>query len=85
MIISNICDWLCRQERWFDKVNIVLVGKYTSLQDSYMSVIKALEHAAMRCQRKLVLEVSSISQNRLVKQADTMSVSIVGGSLSPRA
>ena len=47
-----------RQERWFDKVNIVLVGKYTSLQDSYMSVVKALEHAAMRCQRKLVLEVS---------------------------
>lgn len=45
-----------RQERWFDTVNIVLVGKYTALQDSYMSVIKSLEHAAMRCQRKLVLE-----------------------------
>ena len=44
------------QERWFDVVNIVLVGKYTALQDSYMSVIKSLEHAAMRCQRKLVLE-----------------------------
>lgn len=49
-----------RQERWFDTVNIVLVGKYTSLEDSYMSVIKSLEHAAMRCQRKLVLEVRFI-------------------------
>jgi len=44
------------QERWFDTVNIVLVGKYTALEDSYMSVVKSLEHAAMRCQRKLVLE-----------------------------
>lgn len=47
--------WHCRQERWFDTVNIVLVGKYTALQDSYMSVIKSLEHAAMRCQHKLNL------------------------------
>jgi CTP synthase len=41
----------------FDSVSIVLVGKYTSLQDSYMSVVKALEHAAMRCDRKLELHV----------------------------
>ncbi|KDN37028.1 CTP synthase [Tilletiaria anomala UBC 951] len=39
-----------------DKVEIVLVGKYTSLQDSYMSVVKSLEHAALRCSRKLVLK-----------------------------
>jgi CTP synthase len=51
-----ICLGICSQERWFDTVNIVLVGKYTALQDSYMSVIKSLEHAAMRCQHKLKLE-----------------------------
>lgn len=45
------------QERLFDSVSIVLVGKYTSLQDSYMSVVKALEHASMRCERKLELHV----------------------------
>jgi len=43
------------QERMFDSVSIVLIGKYTSLQDSYMSVVKALEHASMRCGRKLIL------------------------------
>lgn len=43
------------QERAFETVEIVLVGKYTALKDSYMSVIKALEHASMRCNRKLVL------------------------------
>ncbi|KAF8434506.1 CTP synthase N-terminus-domain-containing protein [Boletus edulis BED1] len=36
------------QERLFDQVKIVLVGKYTDLKDSYMSVIKALEHSAFR-------------------------------------
>ncbi|WVW80495.1 CTP synthase [Kwoniella bestiolae CBS 10118] len=44
------------QERLFDSVSIVLVGKYTTLEDSYMSVVKALEHASMRCGRKLELQ-----------------------------
>lgn len=43
-------------ERLFDTVQIVLVGKYTTLQDSYMSVVKALEHASMKCGRKLELK-----------------------------
>ncbi|KAG0686205.1 CTP synthase ura7 [Kluyveromyces marxianus] len=37
----------------FETVKIALVGKYTNLKDSYLSVIKALEHSAMRCKRKL--------------------------------
>ncbi|KZV79962.1 GATase-domain-containing protein, partial [Exidia glandulosa HHB12029] len=45
------------QERLFDEVSIVLVGKYTALKDSYMSVIKALEHSAFRCRRKLKLQL----------------------------
>ena len=48
---------LFSQERLFDRVSIALVGKYTDLKDSYMSVIKALEHSAFRCQRKLILQV----------------------------
>lgn len=47
-------------ERLYETVQIVLVGKYTTLQDSYMSVVKALEHASMRCGRKLELKVSSL-------------------------
>lgn len=43
-------------DRMIDSVEIVLVGKYTSLQDSYMSVVKSLEHAALRCHRKLKLK-----------------------------
>lgn len=49
------------QERLFDHVNIVLVGKYTDFKDSYTSVVKALEHSAFRVHRKLTLRVCSIS------------------------
>ncbi|KAL8298932.1 hypothetical protein RB601_002175 [Gaeumannomyces tritici] len=37
-------------------VTIALVGKYTELHDSYLSVIKALEHSSMRCRHKLDLQ-----------------------------
>ncbi|KAK5079081.1 CTP synthase ura7 [Lithohypha guttulata] len=45
------------QERYLetDKVSIALVGKYTNLHDSYLSVIKSLEHSAMAIHRKLDL------------------------------
>ncbi|KAI9765048.1 MAG: CTP synthase ura7 [Geoglossum simile] len=41
------------QDRLLDSVSITLVGKYTDLHDSYLSVVKSLEHASMRCGRKL--------------------------------
>jgi len=38
-------------------VNIALVGKYTKLEDSYASVTKALQHAAIEAGYKLNLTV----------------------------
>lgn len=49
-------DMCVGAERLFDTVSIVLVGKYTTLEDSYMSVVKSLEHASMRVGRKLELK-----------------------------
>lgn len=49
-----------RQERVIDDVTIVLVGKYTDLHDSYMSVTKSLEHSAFRCNRRLILKVRPV-------------------------
>lgn len=40
-------------EQVYKDVNIVLVGKYLECPDSYLSVIKSLEHAAMKCKRNL--------------------------------
>ena len=54
-----ICVVVCRRfDRLLRDVTICLVGKYTRLQDSYASVIKALSHAAMACNYKLDLKVS---------------------------
>jgi CTP synthase len=49
-----------RQERLFDSVSVALVGKYTDLKDSYMSVTKALEHSAFRVHRKLIIHVRPV-------------------------
>lgn len=42
-------------DQFYDEVKIALVGKYIELHDSYLSVIKSLEHCAMRCRRRLKL------------------------------
>ncbi|KAM7191980.1 CTP synthase [Rhypophila sp. PSN 637] len=42
-------------EKHLEPVKIVLVGKYVSLDDAYLSVRKSLEHSAMKCKRKLSL------------------------------
>ncbi|KAK9756216.1 hypothetical protein RND81_01G081600 [Saponaria officinalis] len=36
-------------------VKIAMVGKYTGLSDSYLSVLKALLHASVACERKLIV------------------------------
>jgi CTP synthase (UTP-ammonia lyase) len=57
-VIEHCHDFfLQRYDHTFGTVNIVLVGKYVSLKDSYMSVIKSLEHASLRLGKKLNLKV----------------------------
>jgi len=45
-----------RYDRLLKEVSIVLVGKYTELSDSYASVIKALQHAALAVNHRLNLK-----------------------------
>lgn len=45
-----------RHVRLQDEVVIALVGKYTGLHDSYLSVIKSLEHASIAVGRRLNLK-----------------------------
>ncbi|KAG5519921.1 hypothetical protein PMAC_000198 [Pneumocystis sp. 'macacae'] len=40
-------------DRLYNSISVAIVGKYTNLQDSYISVVKSLEHAALKCNRKL--------------------------------
>jgi len=39
-----------------NQVRIAMVGKYTGLSDSYLSVIKALQHSAFAVDRKLIID-----------------------------
>lgn len=57
-----------QHDRSFETVSIAMVGKYTHLQDSYLSVIKALEHSAMRCHRRL--EILWIESSDLESESD---------------
>ncbi|KDO32702.1 CTP synthase [Saprolegnia parasitica CBS 223.65] len=56
----------------YDKlVKIALVGKYTGLQDSYLSVIKALKHASMRCNHDLEIEwIESVDLDMVSKVSE---------------
>uniref|UniRef100_A0A7S2YZ90 CTP synthase n=1 Tax=Chloropicon laureae TaxID=464258 RepID=A0A7S2YZ90_9CHLO len=52
----KIDQWEERAIRWDslqEQVEIAIVGKYTGLTDSYLSVMKALQHAAIAANRKL--------------------------------
>ena len=55
---DQVIHLLLRYDRITSYCNIALVGKYTQLEDSYASVIKALRHAAYAVNRKLKLTVS---------------------------
>ncbi|EDQ91681.1 uncharacterized protein MONBRDRAFT_14740 [Monosiga brevicollis MX1] len=55
-------DLADRYEQLRKTVNIVLVGKYTGLNDAYLSVIKSLQHSCLVAGHKLNLEFVEASQ-----------------------
>eukprot|EP00934_Nitzschia_sp_Nitz4_P003884 Nitzschia sp. Nitz4//scaffold19_size178191//91336//92997//NITZ4_001980-RA/size178191-processed-gene-0.20-mRNA-1//1//CDS//3329540690//3874//frame0 len=59
-------DMAHQMATWDKTVQICLIGKYTGLQDSYLSVIKALRHAAIACHHQLDLqwvEATALEEN----------------------
>ncbi|KAL5578367.1 hypothetical protein UlMin_020066 [Ulmus minor] len=55
----NLEEWTSRAElcdMLHEPVRIAMVGKYTGLSDSYLSVLKALLHASVAQRKKLVLD-----------------------------
>jgi CTP synthase len=48
----NLCQ---KMDRLHDTVTIAIVGKYNELKDSYISVLKSLQHASLACNRKLIV------------------------------
>ena len=57
--VPQLAEWgdMARRVDSFETVvRIALVGKYTGLQDSYLSVLKSLKHASIAAERQLVIE-----------------------------
>ncbi|MED6132752.1 hypothetical protein PIB30_021724 [Stylosanthes scabra] len=55
----NLKEWTTRTKAYdkcHETVRIAMVGKYTGLSDAYLSVLKALLHAAVARNRKLVVD-----------------------------
>jgi CTP synthase len=62
-IDCDVTDLMVRWEKMADRadssteeVHIAMVGKYTGLSDSYLSVIKGLQHASLAVGRNLVID-----------------------------
>ncbi|XP_041462371.1 CTP synthase 1-like [Lytechinus variegatus] len=55
-VLSKWRELAHRYEAPSKQVTIALVGKYTKLEDAYISVTKALNHAALACKHKLNLK-----------------------------
>ncbi|KAJ2566868.1 CTP synthase ura7 [Coemansia sp. RSA 1822] len=59
-----------RRARDLDATTIAIVGKYTYLADSYISVVKGLEHAALNVKRKINIkwvEASDLEEKTMHK------------------
>ncbi|XP_054813056.1 uncharacterized protein LOC129313734 [Prosopis cineraria] len=55
----NMLEWTTKTKvyaKLHDPVRIAMVGKYTGLSDAYLSVLKALLHASVAYNRKLVVD-----------------------------
>ena len=72
---DKLCLMLFREERALDEVKIALVGKYTKLEDAYISVLKALKHASLHCNRRLNVVVSFSNYLSLQISSFTMCLS----------
>ncbi|ETW08541.1 CTP synthase [Aphanomyces invadans] len=70
----NLDEWsgmAHRVDNFTKTTKIALVGKYTGLQDSYLSVIKALKHAAMKVDHDLVIEwIESVDLDLVTRTAE---------------
>ena len=67
VVFICFCGFLLffREERLLDEVRIALVGKYTKLEDAYISVLKALKHASLHCNKRLNVVVRFLSKKTL--------------------
>nr|VDC72770.1 unnamed protein product [Brassica rapa] len=74
---ADVTEWTARTKIYDtlqDPVRIAMVGKYTGLTDSYLSVLKALLHASVACHKKLVVDWVAASDLEEITAQETPDV-----------
>ncbi|UYV68005.1 CTPS1 [Cordylochernes scorpioides] len=72
-LLDNLRELATRASSLVSETVITLVGKYTHFEDSYASVVKALQHAGLACNQKVIikfLEATTLEEN--VKQEEPL-------------
>ncbi|MDP6869961.1 MAG: CTP synthase (glutamine hydrolyzing) [Candidatus Poseidoniaceae archaeon] len=89
-INCNATDLIPRWEKMADRVDnlgqdihIAMVGKYTGLTDSYLSVIKSLQHASYSVNRTLVIDWIEASNLENQEHEDWNTLRAANGILVP--
>ncbi|GJQ27874.1 MAG: CTP synthetase [Phycisphaerae bacterium] len=70
-----------------ERVTIGIAGKYTSVRDSYASIIKALEHSGARCRTAVDIrwiDTSTVNDNCVVQSLDGLDGIIVPAGFGAR-
>ena len=81
------CDFIDRLDSYQHTVRIGVLGKYTSLRDSYASIIHALEHCGAHLSAKVDIQwidTSSIDDQNVKEQLDDLHGIIVPGGFGVR-
>jgi len=81
------CDFTDKMESLSREVTIGITGKYTTVRDSYASIINALEHAgiALGCKEKIKwIETSDITDNNAAENLRDVDGIIVPGGFGTR-
>jgi len=87
---ADLAEWtafLERRRAITDEVNIALVGKYVQLQDAYLSVFEALQHAGIHHDHKVNVhwvDAESLTPDEVESQLVTMDGILVPGGFGIR-
>lgn len=89
----DLHDWqvlIAKHKMHRQPVIISLVGKYVSLHDAYLSVVEALQHAAIQCGAEIRLQwissedLENVAAEQITEQLGASDAIIIPGGFGPR-
>lgn len=63
---------------------ICIVGKYTSIPDTYLSLVRSIEHAAIHLEIKVIIDIIDSDSENVIKKLETADAVIIAGGFGSR-